>query len=146
MKKIRFSTPILTPLLSNQPLCRAIAGASAVHLSLTALGLPSWPCPLRYGLGVPCPGCGLTRAIKSLAVGHWQQAMTVHAFAPLALIVVMSVGYASLAPVNHRRWIVRHCLQVERKTSLSFILTTLFLAYWLIRLSFFREAFYYLVL
>jgi hypothetical protein len=139
-------TPILTPLLSNQFLCRAIAGAAAVHLSLVALGLPSWPCPIRHGLGVPCPGCGLTRAIKALAVGHWQQAIEIHAFAPLAAAVVTLIGYVSLAPAGHRRWILRHCTQIEQKTGLSVIVVTLFILYWFIRLLLFREAFYHWVL
>lgn len=145
MKAIRFFTPILTPLLGNQLLCRAIAGAAAVHLSLVALGLPSWPCPIRHGLGLPCPGCGLTRAIKALAVGNWQRAIEIHAFAPLAVVAVALIGYASVAPARQRRWLIRYCRQVEQKTGLSLILTTLFMLYWLLRWLLFRNAFYDLV-
>jgi hypothetical protein len=146
VKAIRFSTPILAPLLSNRTLCRAIAGIAAVHLSLVALGLPSWPCPIRHGLGVPCPSCGLTRAIQALVVGNWQQAIAIHAFAPLAVIAVVLIGYAGVAPAGQRWRIIRYCRQVEQKTGLSILLVTLFLLYWLLRWFLFRTAFYDLVL
>lgn len=133
---------LLALLLSNRTLCRAITGFSIVHLAIVSLGLPSWPCPLRHGLGLPCPGCGLTRAIKALGMGNWQQAMAIHAFAPLAAIVLILMGYISIAPVSHWRWTLRHCRLAEQKTHLSTLVIILFIVYWLIRLLFFREAFY----
>jgi hypothetical protein len=146
VKAVRRFTPILTPLLSNRPLCRAIAGASVIHLGLVSLHLPSWPCPLRHGLGMPCPGCGLTRGMMALMRGHWHQAIEIHAFAPLAIAVVAIIGYVSIAPAGHWRWMVQHCQHIERKTGASAALVTLFILYWLTRLFLFRKAFYHLVL
>ncbi len=146
MKTVRPFTPVLTPLLSNRTLCRAITGFSVVHLAIVSLGLPSWPCPIRHGLGLPCPGCGLTRAIKALGAGDWQQAMVIHAFAPLAAVVLILIGYISIAPVSHWRWILQRCKLAEQKTGLSALVVVLFIVYWLIRLLFFREAFYHWVL
>lgn len=146
MKRLSLLTPILAPLLQNRSLCRAVTGAAAVHLTLVSLSLPSWPCPIRHGLGIPCPGCGLTRAIKSLATGHWQQAFLLHAFAPLALAVIALMVYVSFAPTRHRHWIVRRCGQMEHKTGISAFFLVLFMVYWLIRLLLFREAFYHWVL
>lgn len=117
-----------------------------MHLAIVSLGLPSWPCPIRYGLGLPCPGCGLTRAIKALGIGHWQQAIAIHAFAPLAVIVLILIGYISVAPANHWQWILQRCRLAEQNTGLSFLIIVFFIVYWLIRLLFFRKAFYYWVL
>jgi Protein of unknown function (DUF2752) len=95
---------------------------------------------------MPCPGCGLTRALKALGAGDWQQAMVIHAFAPLAAIVLILIGYSSIAPVKHWQWILQRCRVAEQKTGLSVVMMVLFIAYWLIRLLFFREAFYHWVL
>ena len=146
MKTVRFFPPVLTPLLSNKKLCRAIAGFSIMHLAIVSLGLPSWPCPIRYGLGFPCPGCGLTRAIKALGMGNWQRSVATHAFAPLAALVLILIGYVSIAPVSHWDWILQRCRQIEQKTGLSVLFIMLFMVYWLVRLLFFRKAFYHWVL
>lgn len=39
-------------------------------------------CILRRVL-VPCPGCGMTRAVALLAKGQWGQAMALHPLAPV---------------------------------------------------------------
>jgi hypothetical protein len=72
--------------------------------------------------------------------------MVIHAFSPVAVAVLGLIGYVSVAPAAHRRWLVQHCGQIEQKTGLSFFVIVLFVAYWLIRFLFFREAFYHLVL
>ena len=40
-------------------------------------------CPLRRFAGLPCPGCGLTRAFAHLAKGEWSAAVRDHPLAPL---------------------------------------------------------------
>jgi hypothetical protein len=40
-------------------------------------------CLSRRLLGLPCPGCGMTRALAHLAKGEWREAVAVHPFAPL---------------------------------------------------------------
>jgi Protein of unknown function (DUF2752) len=117
-----------------------------MHLAITLLGLPSWPCPIRYGLGFPCPGCGLTRAIKALVTGDWQQAIAIHAFAPLAATALGLMAYVSIAPVSHWEWVLQRCRLAEQKTGLPIFITALFVVYWVVRLLFFRKVFYGLVL
>jgi hypothetical protein len=40
-------------------------------------------CLWRRLLGIPCPGCGMTRAFAHLAKGEWRAALAVHPLAPL---------------------------------------------------------------
>ena len=41
-------------------------------------------CLTRRALGLPCPGCGLTRALAQLLQGNLARAMALHPLAPLA--------------------------------------------------------------
>lgn len=43
-------------------------------------------CPLRLFSGLPCPGCGLTRAFCSITHGHLVAAVRFHAFSPLVFL------------------------------------------------------------
>ena len=40
-------------------------------------------CPSRRFLDLPCPGCGMTRALIALAQGDWRRALALHPLAPL---------------------------------------------------------------
>jgi len=46
------------------------------------LGLPT-VCPFNHMTGLPCPGCGLTRAFVSMAHGHLVDAVRWHALSPI---------------------------------------------------------------
>lgn len=54
---------------------------------LIALDVPI--CPSRGLLGIPCPGCGLTRATEALAVGDFASMLRFHPLAPLLTPLVM---------------------------------------------------------
>jgi len=74
-----------------------IALASAAWWTLASGTPPSdvhlLPCPLKTVTGLPCPGCGMTRACLSLARGELEAAWTYHPFAfplvPLATGVAL---------------------------------------------------------
>jgi len=74
-------------------------GAGAVGL-FTVLALRSFPLPqgsefticfVRRFTGLSCPGCGMTRAMASLAQGHWADAFRFH---PLSFLVAAEVAGA----------------------------------------------------
>ena len=43
-------------------------------------------CLTRRVLGLPCPGCGLTRAVAQLVQGDLSRALAYHPLAPLAVL------------------------------------------------------------
>ncbi len=43
-------------------------------------------CFTRRALGLPCPGCGLTRGLSQLLQGNLARAMTLHPLAPLVAL------------------------------------------------------------
>lgn len=47
-------------------------------------------CPIRLGTGLPCPGCGITRAAILLLTGRWQQAWQMN---PVIFPIVLSALY-----------------------------------------------------
>jgi hypothetical protein len=85
------------------------AGAAAALLFFGAgwIGLPSGAqytiCAFRRVTGIPCPGCGLTRAMAALARGEWLLALHFHPFAPLILGEAAALWAAIGAAVVRRR-------------------------------------------
>ena len=67
----------------------ALAGAGGVaafailHVWAPSDGPSFTICPLRRFTGLPCPGCGMTRAFAHLAKGEWSAAVHDHPLAPL---------------------------------------------------------------
>ena len=47
-------------------------------------------CPLIIFCGLPCPGCGITRATACLLTGRWQQAWQLN---PMAFPIVLTAVY-----------------------------------------------------
>lgn len=126
-------------LLRSRPTVALLTGIAGLHLGLTALGLPGWPCPLLHGLGVPCPGCGLSRAALELLRGEWRASLSHHAFAPLLLAALAMIGVASLLPEARRLSLAGAVERLERRTGLSAILLVALVLYWIARWTFARE-------
>ncbi len=59
-------------------------------------------CPLRFLLGIPCPGCGMTRALAHLARGEWRPALALHPLAPL-VAAELAMGWAAAGLALARR-------------------------------------------
>ena len=144
--KKNLNVPILVSLLENRTMGLAIAGTAALHSGLVILGIPSWQCPLRHGLRIPCPGCGLSRAITTLIRGDWQTSLTFHAFAPLFLVALILITGVTLLPSPHRRRVINCVEVVERHTGITAILLIGLVFYWLIRLLILREGFVDLIM
>lgn len=137
----RFSTPVLAQVLERRAVGLVIGAAALAHLVLLGLALPSWPCPIRDTVGLPCPGCGLSRALTALLHGDWRASLVQHAFAPVLLTGLVLVTGMALLPEATRRQGISAVARFERRTGLTALLLVGLMAYWLTRLVFFRSAF-----
>jgi len=132
-------------MLRDRRLALAVSGLGGLNLALFALHLPSWQCPVLHSTGVPCPGCGLTRAIALLFQGDWRASLTMHAFAPVFLIGLLLVGIAALLPDRQRPAFIGGIESFERKTAIPVLLLAAMFLYWLARLFFFQSTFFQLI-
>ena len=79
------------------------AGAGMVAVAAVWPVLPVHPpfaCPLRAATGVPCPFCGMTRAVVALVHGHVAASL---AFNPAGILVVLIAALAIARPT----WLTR---------------------------------------
>ena len=76
-----------------------------------------WPCPWASLFGIPCPGCGLSRAAALLIHGDLHSALLLHPLSPVLVPLVLAAalraafvhvrGASAVAPparVGLRRW------------------------------------------
>jgi hypothetical protein len=65
-------------------------------------------CFSRRFLGIPCPGCGLTRAFAHLAKGEWTAALSAHPLAPVlageAVVGWLLWGLGLRRPLRRPDW------------------------------------------
>ncbi len=105
-----------------------------------SLGVPV--CPMAASLGVPCPGCGLTRATWELLSGNGAAAFHLH---PLVIpIVPLAVAFtlrALLADFGAARWLGRSVPRVSTQlshslqTAFSWALLAALIGVWLARFA-----------
>jgi len=108
-----------------------VATFTGIFAGIVALRLPF--CPLASVVGIPCPGCGLTRATLALAHGDLEHALSLHplvfVLAPLFIWAVSSaaIGYVrgsgSSGPV--RLWVASRTV-----TALASLLLLVTLGVW----------------
>lgn len=137
--------PVLAIILRSRVTCALISAAAFVQISLVSVGLPGWRSPFHVFLGIPDPGCGITRAIVFLLRGDWQKALVYHAFAPLFVIALGMIGLAAFLPDQIRDQIAAWIEEIENRTGLTAVLLIGLVIYWLARLLIMRGGFLALV-
>ena len=130
-----FFRPTLAPILQKRHILILPAGLAVVQIALTAAGWGAWKCPIYSVSGVPCPGCGMSRAMLLLVSGQWSAAIHMHAFAPVLLAAVIGFAVAGILPRRQLENILFRIATVERYTGIVVILTLAMLIYWGLRVS-----------
>lgn len=129
------SQPILASVMGQRAAALGVTGAAGVQMLLFANGLPGWQCPFRHIMGLPCPGCGLSRALYAFVQGDWQTWLTMHAFAPLLLLALVLIACAALLPGPLQRPLTSWVADLEQRTGLTALLLIGLLLYWVVRLA-----------
>lgn len=70
----------------------------------------------------------------------------VHAFAPVAVGAVSLIVAAAVLPEPRRTGLIQRVAAVEQQSGITIWVLILFLGYWLVRLLFFHENLYRLVM
>lgn len=128
--------PIRSPLadlLRRRRTCVVLVLVGGLFLAAARAGLVVWPCPLLVTTGVPCPGCGLTRATAELASGHVGSALARHAFAPVALLLAALLLLAAGLPDAARQRLAAGVERVDPRGATALALLVALLGYWLVR-------------
>jgi hypothetical protein len=132
---------MLASLLRDRRVSLGVAAVAAAHVACVAAGVGGWPCPLKGALGIPCPGCGLTRATIALLRGDFAAAFRLHAFAPLLLLGVAAFAVSGLLPAPQRAAFARLVARAEHSTRAAYVVLAALLLYWSARLLFLPGAF-----
>ena len=131
--------PVLSSLWRERGLARAVCAAAGAQVVLVFAGLPGWLCPMKAATGIPCPGCGLTRACAALFRGDLSASLRTHAYAPVIVLALLFTGLTLLLPKATRLAFISGVESFERRTGLTAIALVGLLVYWLVRLLFFPE-------
>jgi Protein of unknown function (DUF2752) len=137
--------PVLSPILCNRKLGLLISVVAFLQVSLAVLGLPAWQCPFFHLTGIPCPGCGLTRATLLLLHGDWRQSLALHAFAPLFLFALLILAFVSFLPAEASERVGTNIEWLERRTGFTSLVLFALILYWLARLLILQTAFVHLI-
>lgn len=126
--------PVLGPLLASR-FCSvgcSVIGLTQVWSALA--GVTIWTCPVPRFIGIPCPGCGLSRAAGAMFHGHFDQMLHQHAFAPFFIIALAAFMVASVLPTRSRDRFAAFVTAGERTLPVAPTLLLLLILYWLARL------------
>jgi hypothetical protein len=137
--------PVLSPVLADRKWMLAISGAAILQVGLASANIPGWQCPVQHLLGIPCPGCGLTRAMILLFRGDLKQSIVFHAFAPVFAIALLMIIFTAILPDKQRQRIIAAVESWERRTGIANLLLIGLLLYWLARLLIMQSAFVRLI-
>lgn len=127
--------PWLAPLMRQRGLCRGLLAAVLVLGVGMVLGKGWWGCVFAEVTGLPCPGCGLSRALLALARGEWALAWRLHPLAPGFVGVGLAVVWAAVMPAG---WVSAGAERVEameRRTKLTALFLMALIAFGLLRLG-----------
>jgi hypothetical protein len=93
-------------------------------------------CPFRALTGLPCPGCGMTRAFCAIAHGHLFKAIGFNAISPIAFLGAVFAWATALATVANFQTIRSTLLRLIPGETLSRFIFGGVMVWWALRLVF----------
>lgn len=141
MANIGWPDTALASLLRDRRVSLGVTAVAAAQVACVAAGIGGWPCPLKGALGIPCPGCGLTRAVIALLRGDFAASFRLHAFAPLLLVGVAVFAVAGVLPAPQREAFAGLIARAAHRTRAAYVVLSVLLLYWSARLLFLPGAF-----
>jgi hypothetical protein len=135
----------LAAILRNRRFGLVLAGVLSLHVTFVWLQVRVWECSFFKLTGLPCPGCGLTRACMLLLQGDVRDSVRFHAFAPIFIILISVMMLATFLPKIVTEPFIQKAETLERQTGLTIIILGGLILYWLARLLFFPTVFAQLI-
>jgi len=129
------TAPWLARLLRDVALTRGIVIGVFVLGVAHIFRITILPCPFIALTGLPCPGCGMTRAMDALLHGDWSRAVAFHPYAPFFLVLGIVISFSVFVPAKSREWLATRIEIFERSTALLSIILLTFAIYGLLRLG-----------
>src|SRR3977135_460074 len=129
-------SPIAT-LLRDRRFGLLLTGTLGLNIVAISLHLPGWECAFFRVTGLPCPGCGLTRACMLLLKGDVQASIKFHAFAPLFVLFIATLIVCMLLPRTVTERFITKAEKLERQSGITIIILGGLILYWLARLLLF---------
>jgi hypothetical protein len=115
--------------------CGAAAVFAGIQVGLTLAHLPGWSCPFHALTGLPCPGCGLTRAAVECLHGHWGEAVRWHVMGPGVPVAMVLAAAVAVLPERWSGAVIGKLRGVERRSGMGRIVLVVLLGYWILRLT-----------
>lgn len=127
--------PWLAPMLRQVVLCRVMLVVVTVIGVAHLLGWSLWVCLFSKVTGLPCPGCGMTRAIAALLHGEWRQALLYHPFSPGFALLGLLLLFCAVMPGQLRERVCTLVEKLEHVTKFAAIFLLAALIYGLLRMG-----------
>lgn len=132
----RLLPPLFAPfILANRSLCAFMAGLLVVLAGSQALHISIWKCPTWMVFHVPCPGCGLTRAVYALLCGDFALSWRFHPLAPLFLLAGILLLIRLAMPEAMAAQLIRWMTVIEEWTGAAWLVFAAMLLLWAWRLT-----------
>jgi len=126
--------PWLATLMRQRWLCRWLLVAVLILGTSAWQGWGLWSCPFATMTGLPCPGCGMTRAFLAMLRGDWATVLLFHPFAPFFALVGLICSVVALLPERLAGILADQMERFERKTRLPALILLLFACFGLLRM------------
>jgi hypothetical protein len=133
LRKLIFK-PVFGPVIRDRRTSVGMATLAGVQIVAALLHVRTIGCPMLQGTGVPCPGCGLSRACGALLRGDLRAWVGLHLFAPLFIIAAGVLVVSILLPAGRREALANWMEAVEARLGVVPLTFTALTIYWMTRL------------